>query len=74
MSRMRSDQSLAARSNMAELEPSERSVTNSPHSRVRIQSPSIPTWAIAPNTSGWWRAIQRKRGGAVIDTQSPASA
>ena len=57
---------------MAELEPSDGSVTNSPERRLRIQSPSIPTCAIEANTSGSCRAIHRNRGGAVIDTQSPA--
>ena len=56
---------------MPELEPSDGSVTNSPESLVRIQSPSMPTCAIDPNTSGSWRAIQRNRAGAVIETQSP---
>ena len=55
-----------------ELEPSDGSVTNSPESFVRIQSPSMPTCAIDAKTSGSCRAIQRKRAGAVIATQSPA--
>ena len=57
---------------MPELEPSEGSVTNSPESRFRIQSPSMPRWATAAKTSGSWRAIQRRRAGEVIATQSPA--
>ena len=59
---------------MPELEPSETSVANSPERRVASQSPSIPMWRIAANTSGRFRAIQRTRAGAVIATQSPARA
>lgn len=59
---------------MPELEPSDGSVANSPVSRVASQSPSMPTWAICANTSGAFWAIQRKRAGAVIATQSPARA
>ena len=47
-------------------------MTNSPDSLARTQSPIMPTWAMSANICGWWRAIHRKRAGAVIATQSPA--
>ena len=61
----------ARRSNRFELEPADGSVTNRPVSRYRTQSLSIPMWAMRRNVSGSCAAIQRKRAGEVIETQSP---
>jgi len=71
---MDGDQRRSARVNMPELEPQEGSVTCWPVSRYTIQSLSMPRRSVALRMSGRCRASQRSRAGAVMATQSPASA
>jgi hypothetical protein len=68
------DHARRARSNIAELDPTDGSVMWRPVSRYTIQSLSMPSMATRAKSSGSWRASHRSRGGAVIATQSPPTA
>ena len=74
MAGMDCDQRRLASVNMPELDPQEGSVTCWPVSRYTIQSLSMPRLPVAASRPGRCLASQRSRAGAVIDTQSPASA
>jgi hypothetical protein len=67
------DHCLRLRLNIAELEPIEGSVTYRPDRRKSIQSLIMPRCAMLLKSSGLFFFIHRRRGGAVIETQSPPS-